>query len=75
MMKKLLRILAKSLFHALAPSKNKIAWGAGLRQLHEASAFIAGVPTVCQIFARKPERQQTEMDLRIWTRFSWLHII
>jgi len=47
-----LRIHAKSLSDALAPSQ-KIACGAGLRRLCEASAFIAGVPIVCQIFARK----------------------
>jgi len=33
--------------------QKKIACGAGLRQLCEASTFVAGVPTVCQIFARK----------------------
>ena len=46
-----LKIHAKSLSDALAPFK-KNACGAGLRQLCEASAFIAGVPIVCQIFAR-----------------------
>jgi len=56
MIKKPLRIHAKSLSDALAPSKTKIAYGAGLRQLCEASAFIAGVPIVCQIFARKAAR-------------------
>jgi len=53
MIKKRLRIHANSLSEALAPSKKKIACGAGLRQLCEASAFIAGVPIVCQIFARR----------------------
>jgi len=53
MIKKRLRIHAKSLSDALAPSKKKIASGAGLRRLCEASAFIPGVPIVCQIFARK----------------------
>ena len=33
--------------------QKKIAFGAGLRRLCEASAFIAGVPIVCQIFATK----------------------
>ena len=50
--KKPLRIHAKSLSDALACSK-KIACGASLRQLCEASAFMAKVPIVCQIFARK----------------------
>ena len=53
MMKTPLRIHAKSLSDSLAHSKNKIASGAGLRPLCEASAFMAGVPIVCQIFARK----------------------
>jgi len=53
MMKTPVRIQAKSLSDALAPSKKKIACGAGLRRFCEASAFIAGVPIVCQIFARK----------------------
>ena len=47
-----LRIHAKSLSDALAPSK-KISCGAGLRWLCEASAFIAGVLIVCKNFARK----------------------
>jgi len=53
MIKKPLRIQAKSLSDALAPSKQKIACSAGLRRLCEASAFIAEVPIVCQMFARK----------------------
>ena len=53
-MKKPLRIHAKSLSDALAPSKKKIACSAGLRRLCEASAFITGVTIVCKIFARKP---------------------
>ena len=44
MIKKTLRIHAKSLSDALAPSNKKN------------SAFIAGVPIVCQIFARKAVR-------------------
>ena len=53
MIEKPLRIHAKSLSDALAPSK-KIACGADIQRLCEASAFIAGVPIVCKIFARKP---------------------
>jgi len=51
MIKNSLRIHAKSLSDTLAPSKTKIAYDPGLRRLCEASAFIAGVPIVCQIFA------------------------
>jgi len=53
MMAKRLRIHAKALSETLAPSKKKIASGADLRRLCEASAFIAGVRIVCQIFVRK----------------------
>jgi len=53
MIKKPLRIYAKSLSDALAPSKKKIDCSADLRRICEASAFIAEVPIVCQIFARK----------------------
>jgi len=56
MIKKPVRIHAKSLSDALAPSKKEFACGARLRRLCEASAFIAGVPIVCQIFARKADR-------------------
>ena len=51
-MKKPLRIHAKSLSDALAPSK-KIACGTGLRRLCKAFAFLARVPIVYQILARK----------------------
>jgi len=54
MIKNPLRIHAKSLSDALAPSKTQIACAAALRRLCEASAFIAGVPIVCQIPARNP---------------------
>jgi len=49
MMEKPLRIHAKSLSDALAPSTKQIACGAGLRRLCEASTFIAGMPIVYQI--------------------------
>jgi len=51
-LKKPVRIHAKSLSDALAPSKKDFDCGARLRRLYEASSFIAGVPVVCQIFAR-----------------------
>jgi len=41
-----------ALRRASTPQKT-IACDASLRRLCEASAFIAGVPIVCQIFARK----------------------
>ena len=53
MMKKPLKIHAKSLSDALVPFTKEIACGARLRRLFDASAFIDGVPIVCQIFARK----------------------
>jgi len=53
MMKKPLRIHAKSLSDALAPSTKRFACSAGLRRLCEDSAFMAGVTIVCRIFARK----------------------
>ena len=62
MLKKPLRIHAKSLSDALAPSKRKVARGAGLRRLCEASTFIVGVPIVCQILARKAGGPNTELQ-------------
>jgi len=53
MIKKPLRIHAKSLSDALAPSNKEFAFGAGLWRLCEAATFIAGVSIVSHIFARK----------------------
>jgi len=53
MMKTPLRIHAKSLSDAVAPSKKKFfqpLHPVAVRGLH---IYIAGVPIVCQIFARK----------------------
>ena len=41
----------------------KIACGAGLRWLRQASAFIAVVPIICQIFARKASLKTEETAL------------
>jgi len=70
MIKKPLRMHAKSLSDALAPSKKINACGTGLRRLCEASAFISGVPIVCQIFARKAHRRTSWVWIISWKAAS-----
>jgi len=66
MVKAPLKILAKSLSNALAPSgKNCLRRWPPVGRLCKAFAFIPGVPIVCQIFARKAARSLCSL-----TRFS-----
>jgi len=73
MIKKPLGIHEKLFSDALAPSKKKIASGAGLWQLCEAFASIAGVPIVCQILPERLLTYDAKRTLDLLRLGRWSH--